>query len=225
MKGGLPRNELLYIQQHCQYQVRTNDKDMKQPILLATIPVHFQMPFNFRTVAVFTQWIINHQFIRFRNSRLTQTRGVSLWRIYKFAGEQTLFNIWIVTKAAERALGTVQNDRSDRVKKGKNKKKNYHLSAHQTSNRRTDSLGEDVMKKIFSFVSGPTHHSWIHIHETSEGTYHKSNLVGLEFNGNTRNVHVMRRSPALLKKARNRGDPARFEKMSVELFRAVYQNV
>merc|ERR1719400_1984256 len=133
LKGGLPKNELLYVQQHCQYQVRTNDKDVKQPILLATIPIHFQMPFNFHTVAVFTQWIVNHQFIRFRNSRLTQTRGVSLWRIYKFGGEQTLFNIWIVTKAAARALG-ISDERSTSSKKSK-KKKNYHLSAHQTSTR------------------------------------------------------------------------------------------
>merc|ERR1719361_1375808 len=185
LKGGLPKNELLYIQQHCQYQVRTNDKDLKQPILLATIPVHFQMPFNFNTVAVFTQWMVNHQFIRFRNSPITQTRGVSLWRIYKFGGEQTLFNIWIVAKAAERALGT-SDDRSTRTKKSKKKKKNYHLSAHQTSTRRADSLGEDVMKKIFSFVSGPIHHSWIHIRETAENMFEKSNLVGLEFNANTR---------------------------------------
>merc|ERR1719242_174644 len=155
--------------------------------------------------------MVNHQFIRFRHSPITQTRGVSLWRIYKFGGEQTLFNIWIVAKAAERALGT-SDDRSTRTKKSK-KKKNYHLSAHQTSTRRTDCLGEDVMKKIFSFVSGPIHHSWIHIREIND-RFDKSNLVGLEFNANTRNVHVMRRSPALLKKARQKGDPSRFQKMS-----------
>ena len=126
-----------------------------------------------------------------------------------------------MTKAAERALG-IENDRS-RHGSGvhiKKKKKNYHLAAHQVSVHRIDSLGEDVMKKIFSFVTGSKFHCWVHIHEVQERS--RSNLVGLEYDANTRNVHVMRRSPALLKKVRNLRDPAEFRKQSVELFRAVY---
>eukprot|EP01083_Nonionella_stella_P063756 165711_1 len=83
IQGGLPSDELLYIKQHTQYQVRYNDHD-KQRILLATIPQHFSLQFNFKSIASFTQFIINNQFIRFRNRGPTQTKHVSLWRIYKF---------------------------------------------------------------------------------------------------------------------------------------------
>lgn len=124
---------------------------------------------------------------------------------------------------SERPLGVAYGiqPKVSKVKKGKRKRKekNYHLSAHQASAHRIDCLGEDVMKRIFSFVSGSKYHCWVHIHEVQERP--RSNLLGLEYDPNTRNVHVMRRSPALLKKVRNAGDPAEFNK-SVELLRAVY---
>jgi len=222
LKGGPPSNELLYIQQHSQYQVRYNsEREVKQPVLLATIPIHFTSPFTFQSVTAFTQYIVNKKFIRFRNRGPVQTRHVSLWRIYQFQGEQSLFNFWIVAKAAQRALG---------VESGGNSK-NYHLSAHQVSVHRSDSLGDDVWKHIFSFLSGPKFHCWVHIHEVVDRCVHRSNLVGLEFDANTRNVHVMRRSPALLKKVRAQGEEhwrhrgelkAAFFAKSVELFKAVY---
>lgn len=243
MKGGLPSNanELLYIQQHCQYQVRANTVDDRFPVLLATIPAHFQLKFSFHSVASMVQYLVNHKFIRFRNRGPTITRRVSLWRIYQFEGERSLFNIWIVTKAAERALG-IEHDHdhnrhhtpSQRKKKKKRRPnpKNYHLSAHQVAIHRTDFLGEDVLKKIFSFVCGSKFHCWIHIQEVVDRSYHRSNLLGLEFDANTRNVYVMRRSPALLKKVRSQsgersGPPpselnAAFFRKSVEMFKAVY---
>jgi len=231
LKGGLPSNELLYIQQFCQYQVRgspSNEAKDRYPVLLATIPVHFELKFSFHSVASLSQYIVSKKFIRFRNRGPTQTRRVSLWRIYQFPGETTFFNIWIVTKAAERALGIERDHDRNRHQK---KQKNYHLSAHQVAAHRIDSLGEDVMKNIFSFVSGSKFHCWIHIQEVMDRSYPRSNLLGLEFDGNTRNVHVMRRSPALLKKVRSqsgeRNGPhselnAAFFRKSVEMFKAVY---
>eukprot|EP01083_Nonionella_stella_P310776 1105643_1 len=233
-KGAVPSDELLYIKQESQYQVRYNDQRDKSQVLLAIIPKHYQMGFNFSSIASFTQYIVNHKFIRFRNRGPTQTKHVSLWRIYKFEGEQTLFNIWVVTKAAEKALGlnTSKYHPHIHVKK---KNKNYHLSAIQPQVQRIDSLGEDVVQHIFSYVNGSKWHCWVHVHEVIDRAHHRSNLVGLEFDSNTRKVFVMQRSPSLLKKIRQIGDKyftqkhggtsvltESFFKKSVEMFKAVY---
>eukprot|EP00483_Globobulimina_turgida_P013540 UN13565 len=100
---------------------------------------------------------------------------------------------------------------------------------------RIDSLGEDILRHIFSFLQGSKFHCWIHIHETIDRTHHRSNLIGLQFDSNSRNVHVMQRSPSLLKKVRQIGDKfftkkngknsvltQSFFKKSVEMFKAVY---
>ena len=205
-KGALPSDQLLYIKQHCQYQVRYNDHDQRQQTLLASIPKHFECRFSFKSIVSFTHYIINNKFIRFRNRGPTQTKAVSLWRIYEFEGEQTLFNIWIVMKAAERCIGSA------------------------------GCLGEDVLKRIFGYLDGSKYHCWIHIHEVIDNAHHRSNLIGLEFDSNSRNIYVMQRSPALLKKVRQIGDKYftkkedgvnsvlsdSFFKKSVEMFHAVY---
>lgn len=146
-----------------------------------------------------------------------------------------MFNIWIVTKAAERAFG-IDCDHQQQQKKKKKRDKNYHLSAHQVGLHRVDSLGEEVMQRIFSFLSGSKFHCWITIHEVMDRLHHRPNLLGLEFDGssNPHRVYVMPRSNALLKKLRAeiRGklespemkmDCSVFKK-SVLLLKAVYAN-
>jgi len=217
--------------------VRFNEtNNAKGGVLLATIPEHLQISLSFHSVATLTQYIIDNNFIRFRNRGSTETRRVSLWRIYQFEGERNIFNIWIVTKAAERALGIECNhDRRQQKKKKKTKKdKNYHLAAHQVGLHRVDCLGEEVMKRIFSFLSGSKFHCWIDIHEVVDRSYHRPNLLGLEFDGssNPNRVYVMRRSTALLRKlkaeirAKNTGSEIHSSvfKKSVLLLKAVYAN-
>jgi len=235
LKGGLPSRTLLYIQQHCQYQVRYSDH-RKTSVLLATIPQHLQIPFTFNSVAAFTQYIVNKNFIRFRDRPPTQTLRVSLWRIYQFPGEQNLFNIWAVTKMAQKALGEYgkqpNHGKGHSVVHIQKKTKNYHLAAHQVSMQRVNKLSEEVMKRIFSFLNGSRFHVWIHIHEVVDRAYHRSNLLGLEFHSSTNDVYVMRRSAALLKKvmAESRAKdgcsgimPSVFKK-SVTLLKAEYGN-
>merc|ERR1712154_334172 len=227
------------IKQHCQYQVRYNQDIEKSQTLLASIPKHFQISFTFNSIASLTTYIINNKFIRFRNRGPTQTKHVSLWRIYQFEGERTLFNIWIIMKSAERALCLDTNynlnkkySHHQQLRK-KKKNKNYHLSAIQSSMQRIDNLGEDVLKHIFSFLNGSKWHCWLHLHEIIDRAHHRSNIIGLEFDSNTRNVFVMQRSPALLKKVRQIGDKYytkkndinsvltdSFFKKSVEMFKA-----
>ena len=165
------------------------------------------MVFNFNSIASYTQYIINNNFIRFRNRGPTQSKHVSLWRIYQFEGDITLFNIWCIIRAFEITLGieasykykyhTQQFGGFHHIKK-KNKvnksQKNYHLAAYQSSQRRQDALNEDILKRIFSFLTGSKYHCWIHIHEIIDRSHHRSNLLGLEFDATTRNVYVMQRS-------------------------------
>lgn len=243
LKGGLPKDQLLYIKQIEQYQVRYNDNDMNKQHLLASIPKHPQMIFNFNSIASYCQYIINNNFIRFRNRGPTSTKHVSIWRIYQFEGDITIFNIWCVIRAFEIKLGiesSIYNKyryhKSVHHVKKKNKTKDYHLNAYQTSMKRTDVLTDDILKNIFSFLNGSKYHCWIHIHEIIDNSHHRSNLIGLEFDSSSRNVYVMQRSPALLKKVRQIGDKYftrknntnnsiltdSFFKKSVELFKAVY---
>jgi len=201
---------------------------------LATIPEHLQISLSFHSVASLTQYIIDNNFIRFRNRGSTETRRVSLWRIYQFEGERNIFNIWIVTKAAERALGIECDGNRQQKKRKKKRDKNYHLAAHQVGLHRVDCLGEAVMKRIFSFLSGSKFHCWIHIHEVVDRSYHRPNLLGLEFDGssNPNRVYVMRRSTCLLKKlraeirAKNTSSEmdSSVVKKSVLLLKAVYAN-
>mmetsp|Transcript_34568 Transcript_34568/g.56299 ORF Transcript_34568/g.56299 Transcript_34568/m.56299 type:complete len:378 (+) Transcript_34568:40-1173(+) len=246
LKGAFPKHEPLWIQQHEQYKVSYTEAACKTFTLLATIPKHPNFSnYTFQSVICFTAYIVNNGFLCFRNYGPTQTRHVQLWRIYHFPGDWSLYAYWAISRAFEINCGLIAPYRQRLQRtcchiKKKNKTcrepKNYHLAAHQAvEHRSTDLLPDHIFSRIFSFLTKSRFHVWLHVHEVIHAQIGRSDLVGLEFDANTRDVYVMPNSPALLQKVRNAGRkmlhnnispysvlPESMFNKSVELFKAVY---